>query len=156
MVKTKNIYIVPVKKKDRKLIISDSSVHNGVLKYAIDFDIPIGTEIVAAYEGIVMQVKDDSKKGGFKNKYNNLKYLNFIIIKHKNNEYSEYSHLKYKGSLVKKEQKAKAGDVIGYSGNTGYTTAPHLHFHVCTKGSIQDVGKTLEVRFNEKLRILRK
>ena len=100
MVKTKNIYSIPLKKKDRKLIVSDPSVHSGVLKNAIDFSIPEGTEIIAAYDGVVKQLKADSQRGGFEEKYNDLKYINFIIIKHENNEYSEYSHLRFKGALL--------------------------------------------------------
>ena len=155
MVKSKNVYFIPIKKKDRKLVISDPRAHNGSFKEAIDFAIPKGTEILSASDGIVVLAKDESRYGGNNRRYLKLKYLNSIIIRHRNNEFSEYSHLKYKGALVKKGQKVKAGEVIGYSGNTGYTTEPHLHFHVCTKGTRYNIGKTLEVKFNEKLKVRR-
>ncbi len=155
MVKTKNIYFAPIKKKDRRLIISDPRAHSGDFKHSIDFCVPKGTEIIAAYDGIIKLAKTGSKQGGFEDKYKDLKYLNSIIIQHKNKEYSEYSHLRFKGTLVKEGQRVKAGQVIGYSGNTGYTTEPHLHFHVSTKGTLEDVGKTLEIRFKEKLKVLR-
>src|SRR3989344_6734227 len=149
MVKTRNIYIVPIRRKDRKIIISDVRAHNGTLKHAIDFSLPEGTPILAAQDGRVVYVKQSSNKNGGEPYY---KYLNSIIIKHENDEYSEYSHLIYKGARVKKGQTVKVGEIIGYSGNTRLSTEPHLHFHVSTKGSIKNLGKTLEIRFKEKLK----
>src|SRR3989344_1171768 len=140
MAKTKNVYIVPVRKKDRGEIISDSRAHSGILENAIDFALPVGTPILAAADGKVVLVKDDSKKNGGKRWYTN---LNSVIIKHKNKEYSEYSHLKYNGSLVEKGQFVKRGDIIGYSGNTGWSTQPHLHFQISPRGSIINPGRTL-------------
>jgi len=155
MTKTQNNYIIPISKKDRKLIASDSRVHTGALREAIDFIVPEGTEVLAACDGEVIHVKVDSKQGGFEDKFNDFKFLNSIIIKHTNGEFSEYSHLKFKGSLVKIGHEVKSGSLIGYSGNTGYTTEPHLHFHVCTRGDIEDIGKTLEVKFKEKIKIIK-
>ena len=155
--KTKNTYVVPVRKKDRTLIISDPNVHGGHLKYAIDFLLPEGTEVLAAQSGKVIYVKTNSKEGGFKKKYMGNKYLNYITIEHRDKEYSQYAHLKFKGSCVKAGQIVKAGEVIGYSGNTGYTAAPHLHFHVFRTVDSKVGWETLEIRFKEKLeRIIRK
>ena len=128
MVKTKNSYLVPIMKKDRKVIVSDVRAHSGILKYAIDFSLPEGTSILAAQDGTVIDVVNKFSKGGDGKKY--FKYLNYITIEHKNKEFSQYGHLKYHGSIVKKGQKVKAGKIIGYNGNTGWTTEPHLHFHV--------------------------
>ena len=61
MTKTKNIYLVPVRKKDRREIVSDARVHNGSLKNTIDFGLPQGTPILAAYESVVIYVKEDLK-----------------------------------------------------------------------------------------------
>ena len=147
---------MPIRKKDFKLAISDPNAHNGILQHAIDFPLPEGTEIISAYDGIVINTKSNSSKGGLEKKYNHLKYLNFIVIKHKNNEYSEYSHLKFKSVFVKKGQRVKVGEVIGYSGNTGYSSSPHLHFHVCTRGSLEDIGETLDIQFSKPFKIKRK
>lgn len=57
-------------------------------------------------------------------------YGNYVKIKHKSNYYSLYSHLKYKSVTVKTGDSVKAGDVIGYMGNTGHTNGAHLHFEV--------------------------
>src|SRR3989344_1284891 len=100
MASTKNIYSLPLNKKDIKVAVSDERVHFGHMKNAIDFLIPEGAKVFAAKSGTVIAVKDDSKEGGFKTKYQDIKYLNFISIKHGNGEISEYIHLKYKGSKV--------------------------------------------------------
>ncbi len=156
MAQTKNIYILPVRKKDIKLIISDPNAHKDFLQHALDFLLPEGTQVMAACGGKVVDVKTDSDKGGFGRIYLGNKYLNYITIEHKNKEFSQYAHLRFKGACVKKGQKVKAGDAIGYSGNTGYSSAPHLHFHVCIGNKSKIGWETLEIRFNAPLRVARK
>jgi len=156
MAQTKNIYNLPVRKKDIKLVISDPRAHSDFLQYAFDFLLPIGTEVLAAGDGTVVSVKVDSKEGGLDEKYQGNKYLNFITIEHKNKELSQYAHLKFKGSCVKKGQKVEAGEVIGYSGSTGFTSAPHLHFHVCIENNSEIGWKTLDVQFDKPLKVIRK
>ncbi|MEK6833413.1 MAG: M23 family metallopeptidase [Nanoarchaeota archaeon] len=150
MVKTKNIYIVPIRKRDRKLVVSDVRAHSDILKYALDFPLPEGTPILAVKEGIVVNVVDKFNKGGDGKRY--FKYLNFITIEHKNKEISQYGHLKYHGACVKIGDKVKTGEIIGYTGNTGWTTEPHLHFHVCKNTDNKNGWKTMQVRFKEKLK----
>lgn len=151
--KTKNIYSLPVGKKDLDLAISDKRAHNKKhWEHAIDFILSEGTKILVAKGGIVIDVKDDSKKGGYEPKYDDIKYLNYIRVRHKNGEISEYSHLKHKGALVKKGDVIKEKQPIGLSGNTGYTTEPHLHFHVA---KLDNPEKTLKIRFKEKLKVIR-
>ncbi len=110
--------------------------HFGKQQYAMDFVMPVGTPLHAAREGIVIYVKEDSKKGGpSKEFYND---ANYIAIEHPDGTYAEYVHLKYKGAVVKPGQKVKQGDLIGYSGNTGYTHGPHLHFAVFVSSNGKD------------------
>lgn len=102
--------------------------HRGWLKYSLDFGLKIGTEIYAAREGIVVDVKDDSSKGGPRRKYR--KYANYITIYHNDGTFSQYVHLKKDGSVVKPGDYVYQGQLIGYSGNTGRVKGPHLHFMV--------------------------
>ena len=128
---TKNKYIYPVKITERvKITYNESPAHKDRLKYAVDFIIPIGTPIKAALSGMVVDVKQDSSRGG-KSKYFD-KYGNYIEIKHKNNEYSIYEHVKKNGALVKIGDKIKTGQLIAYSGATGWLAhlGPHLHFDI--------------------------
>ena len=128
--KSKNKYSFPV---DFKFVTGvfthESPGHRGPFKHSIDYTVPEGTPIKAASNGIVLAVRDDSKEGGRSKKFD-LK-TNFILLKHKNNEGTIYEHLKYKGAKVKIGDKVKRDQLIGYSGNTGWSYGPHLHFMVC-------------------------
>lgn len=97
---------------------------------AIDFDMPVGTPIHAAREGIIYGYKDDSNVGGPFTGYKNK--ANYIIIKHSDGSFGCYWHLQFHGVLVKDGVVAK-GQIIGYSGNTGFIFKPHLHFSVKKK-----------------------
>lgn len=143
----------------KKKLPSHSSQKLKNLDYAIDFLVAVGTPIYAAHGGKVVWIKDDSKVGGRnKKKYWNLG--NRIVIKHKNGEYTAYEHLKHKGALVKVGQKIRKGHLIGYSGNTGWSTiGPHLHFEVFNNPSKDESeGVTLEASFEgmNKIKVRRK
>jgi murein DD-endopeptidase MepM/ murein hydrolase activator NlpD len=53
-----------------------------------------------------------------------------VIIKHADGTFADYHHLKSGSALVKLGDQVKVGQPIGLSGNTGYSTKPHLHFAV--------------------------
>jgi len=94
-----------------------SPSHNG-----IDLQASIGTPIMAANDGTVVAV-------GNQDKYcYKAAYGKFIVIRHDNYLTTLYAHLSLQsvsvGDIVKR------GEVIGYTGNTGYATGPHLHFTV--------------------------
>lgn len=82
----------------------------------VDFAVPIGTPVVSVGDGEVI-VSKYSKIAG-----------NYIGIKHNYQCITRYMHLKK--ALVKQGQKVKKGDRIAFSGNTGRSTGPHLHFEV--------------------------
>ncbi|HNR06733.1 MAG TPA: M23 family metallopeptidase [Saprospiraceae bacterium] len=95
---------------------------------ALDFRMRPGTEIRAARSGIVIRTKDDSNQGGWNKKYR--PDANFVMIEHEDSSRASYRHLKYQGVLVKEGEKVTTGQVLGYSGKTGYSALPHLHFMV--------------------------
>jgi len=97
---------------------------------ALDFEMPEGTPIFAARDGILYMYKDDSNEGGPFPKYQ--KQANYIIIKHDDGSYGCYWHLKFKGVLIRSGH-IKKGQLIGYSGRTGFVMQPHLHFSVKRK-----------------------
>ena len=99
-------------------------------KAALDFSMPEGTPVCAARGGIVFSFKDDSDEGGLLPKYKNK--ANYIIIKHDDGSLGCYWHLRKNGVIAKKGYVEK-GDVIGYSGKTGFVLRPHLHFTVKRK-----------------------
>jgi murein DD-endopeptidase MepM/ murein hydrolase activator NlpD len=85
--------------------------------YGIDFTAPTGTEIYATGDGVV-EVVESSKRG----------YGNKTIINHGFGYKTLYAH--QSAFNVKPGQKVKRGDVIGYVGSSGLSTAPHLHYEV--------------------------
>ena len=118
--------------------------HKGTSQYAIDFAMKIGTKICAARDGKIIATKYNSNKGGKTRAFS--KYGNFIMIQHSDNTLATYYHLKQNGVAVKVGQKVVRGEVIGYSGNTGYSTGPHLHFAVFKALSVSK-RKTIATRF---------
>ncbi len=98
-------------------------------RYALDFAADIGTPIMAARGGTVMQVESDFSKAGLTKKAYGGR-ANFVRILHDDGTMALYAHLKTDGVLVRVGQQVQAGQQIGLSGNTGFTTGPHLHFAV--------------------------
>lgn len=95
--------------------------------HAIDFALPEGTPIVAVREGVVMQVEADFDRAGLNvEKFGGR--ANFIRIVHDDGSMALYAHLQPEGVQVRVGQRVRAGQRIGLSGNTGFSTAPHLHF----------------------------
>ncbi|MDD5159646.1 MAG: M23 family metallopeptidase [Sulfuricurvum sp.] len=102
--------------------------HKGLSAYAVDFPVAVGTPIYAAREGIVVGAEGSNNLGGASPEYR--QYANYVIIEHSDGTMGNYYHLKQGGTAVAIGQKVLKGDLIGYSGNTGYTSGPHLHFSV--------------------------
>jgi murein DD-endopeptidase MepM/ murein hydrolase activator NlpD len=102
--------------------------HTGGDCFSIDFKMPEGTHVLAARDGVVVGFKDDSDSGGGDKKYE--WDANYILVKHSDGTLGHYVHLQKGGVRVKFGQRVKAGEWIGLSGNTGYSTGPHLHFAV--------------------------
>lgn len=112
--------------------------HNNEL--SLDFKMKTGSKICAAREGVVTSIKENSDKGGLKNEYYN--EGNHIIIEHSDGSIAMYWHLQKDGVLINIGDTITKGQLIGYSGNTGYTAFPHLHFQVQNKN-----GRDIATRF---------
>jgi murein DD-endopeptidase MepM/ murein hydrolase activator NlpD len=119
--------------------------HKGHSRYAIDFVMDIGTKVYAARDGVVVKIKSDSKKRGESKEFS--KDANYILIEHPDGTFGIYAHLQYHGVRVKVGDNVKQGDFIGYSGNTGYSTGPHLHFAVLRNKTLNE-KVSLPIKFN--------
>jgi murein DD-endopeptidase MepM/ murein hydrolase activator NlpD len=116
---TLNKYIMPVPKTFLQRIDRTSSpVHFGNLRNTVDLIVPQNTPVLAAADGLVTFVQDDSNVGGPDPSYWN--YTNFIAIMHSNGEYSRYDHLEYGSAKVRVDQQVHAGQEIAKVGMTGY------------------------------------
>ena len=89
--------------------------------YGIDFTAPTGSDIYVTGDGVVQQI-ESSHRG----------YGNSIVIDHGFGIKTLYAHLDRFN--VKQGQKVKRGDIIGFVGNSGLSTAPHLHYEVLRSG----------------------
>lgn len=98
--------------------------HNGT-----DFGVPTGTPIKSVRQGVVQASGNTDAVAGC------YSYGKWVLVKHDNGLSSLYAHL----SLIKAQpgQSVRTGDVIGYSGNTGYSTGPHLHLTVYASNAVQ-------------------
>jgi len=107
------------------------SVYKGKGHNGIDFGASIGTKILASGSGVISEVIDtrSTQRCG---------YGKWIAVKHPNGLSTVYAHLSL--ITVTKGQSVAAGQVIGYSGNTGYTTGPHLHFGVYVTEGLQTIA----------------
>lgn len=98
----------------------NAGLYNGKGHNGVDLRASPGTPVKSAYAGIVQGT------GNTDQVCSGASYGRWILIKHGNGLTTLYAHL----SLIKVEegQSVETGDLIGYSGNTGYSTGPHLHF----------------------------
>ncbi len=97
-----------------------------ILKHhdGLDISAPVGTKVYAAAAGVVVLAVDSYVPGKG--------YGKEIVIDHGNGMRTRYAHLSK--LLVKRGQKVNRWDVIGYVGETGKTTGPHLHYEVLVNG----------------------
>jgi murein DD-endopeptidase MepM/ murein hydrolase activator NlpD len=110
-------------------------------RYAVDFVMPVGTPIVASRGGVVADATLRHRASG----RDPALFLraNRVIIVHDDGTVAQYAHLAPEAPLVQRGQRVQAGTMLGHSGNTGYTSGPHLHF-VVTRPAIVD-GKVKPV-----------
>lgn len=115
-------------------VLGYTRMHKGV-----DFRAPTGTPIMAAGDGVIeMSARNGS-------------YGNYVRIRHSGAYKTAYGHLSKFGKGIKKGQRVKQGQIIGYSGATGRVTAAHLHYEVLFNGKQTNpltlklpTGKTLK------------
>ncbi|WP_326579326.1 M23 family metallopeptidase [Streptomyces sp. NBC_00481] len=91
-----------------------------------DFAVKSGTAVAAAHGGTVVKAGGNGAGDG-------PAYGNAVVIKHGNGTFSQYAHLSKVS--VKVGQVVKTGQRIAFSGNTGNSSGPHLHFEIRTKAS---------------------
>jgi murein DD-endopeptidase MepM/ murein hydrolase activator NlpD len=104
----------------------EKPTHSGV--FAFDFAMPIGTPIVAARGGMVYSTVDGFDEGSAEEaKF--LERSNSVAVLHDDGTTAAYGHLQ-RGVVVTEGDRVAAGQLLGLSGSSGYSSGPHLHFEV--------------------------
>ena len=125
---TSSTFIVPINENTLKKVLGwgyrvhpiykDKRLHGG-----IDYTAPTNTPVYASQSGTVSMVSKGKLKSGYGKR---------IELQHDKNYKTVYAHLN--GFNIKEGQQVDQGDIIGYVGNTGGSTAPHLHFEIHKNG----------------------
>lgn len=95
-------------------------------RYAVDFAAPPGTAVVAARDGVVMQVEaaGDTPPTGADARHGR---ANLVRVLHEDGSMAVYAHLQ-PGPLVRPGERVRRGQPLALSGDSGFSTGPHLHF----------------------------
>lgn len=101
---------------------ANPQVYNGAGHNGVDFGVPSGTPVASALSGTVTDTGNtDAIPGCYS-------FGKWVLVKHSNGLSTLYAHLS--SIQTSAGQSVATGDIIGYSGMTGYATGPHLHFAV--------------------------
>lgn len=123
---SEHVYDLPYQVQQRFRVMQG---YNGTFshqnEYSLDFDMPVGTGITAVRDGIVVKIEDRNSQRCIQKEC--AQFNNYVLIFHEDGTFSEFSHLDKEGVLVKPGDKVAKGQLIAKSGNTGWSTAPHLH-----------------------------
>ena len=113
--------------------------HNTVdSRYAVDIAMPVGADVHAARGGVVFEVASTNFRGGI-DPNRDAASANIVRILHDDGTHAVYAHLNWNSIRVKAGDTVKRGEYIADSGNTGFSSGPHLHFAV-----LLNVGMRLE------------
>jgi murein DD-endopeptidase MepM/ murein hydrolase activator NlpD len=94
---------------------------------ALDFELPMGTPVVAARAGVVFHTQDGFGDGLPDDRF--LDLVNQVTVLHEDGTVGSYGHLQ-RGLVVREGDVVAVGQLLGFSGTSGYSSGPHLHFEV--------------------------
>ena len=112
-------------------------------QHAVDFVMPIGTNVFAARDGIVIEVASDFFENGTNYQVDGPR-ANVVRVLHDDGTMGLYVHLNWNTIRVVPGQRVRRGEYVADSGNTGFSTGPHLHFVVQRNEGGQLVAVPLE------------
>jgi murein DD-endopeptidase MepM/ murein hydrolase activator NlpD len=121
--------------------------HRGAEYFTVDFGMPEGTPVFSAREGTVLAIEDRFDFACWTDGCD--RFANFVEVRHPDGTIGKYFHLQRDSVLVRPGQRVERGQAIARSGDTGYSTAPHLHFgvyRVDAGGRAQSIAVRFAVR----------
>jgi murein DD-endopeptidase MepM/ murein hydrolase activator NlpD len=116
---------------DQTIITSDFGLRRAVWHFGVDIRVKTGNPVYAVFDGVVRVTGYDRRGFG-----------RFVLIRHKNGFETLYGHLS--DNFMVLGQEVKAGDIIGKGGNSGRSTAPHLHFEIRYSGNAINPNKLFD------------
>jgi hypothetical protein len=121
-------------------------------EFAIDIVMPVGTAVHAVLSGTVMDVEEDFNRGGKDfDKYAHK--ANHVRILHEDGTMALYAHLDLASVSVRPGARIRAGQKIARSGNTGFSSGPHLHFAIQQNSGMQIISLPFRFRTPEGIAI---
>lgn len=111
-------------------------------RYAVDIAMPLGTPVRAARAGVVMEIAHDFLDGGTDPKYQTR--ANAVRVLHEDGTMAVYAHLQPDSVRVAPGRRVERGAWLANSGNTGFSTGPHLHFAVQRNAGMELVSVPFE------------
>ena len=118
--------------------------HRGTERFTLDFGMPVGTPVHAARDGVIVLAEDSHTLGCAREECG--RFANFVVVLHPDGTTGEYFHLERGSVQLRVGDPVARGQQLARSGDTGFSTAPHLHFGVYRTD--RDRGtQSLAVRF---------
>jgi murein DD-endopeptidase MepM/ murein hydrolase activator NlpD len=105
------------------------SHHDPESRYSLDLGVAEGTPVLAARDGVVMQVEQNFRGRGLDAARFGDR-ANYVRVLHSDGSMALYAHLVPQSTLFRPGDKVRVGNFLGKAGTTGFTTGPHLHFSV--------------------------
>lgn len=121
--------------------------HRGSNEYAIDFDCPVATRVLAARPGIVVASNAAALGAGTTPEFLEYRRTNFVLVLHDDGTLGEYMHLAPGSVEVGPGERVERGQELALSGNTGFSSTPHLHFQVMTASDDGVSARSFPIRF---------
>jgi len=115
--------------------------HLGDMRYALDIAMPQNTPILAARDGVILYLQDGYTEGGADPAF--LERANLVVVAHEDGTMASYGHLS-KGIEVAVGDTVEVGQLLGWSGQTGFAGLPHLHFHEGVR-MLGEPGRTIPI-----------
>jgi murein DD-endopeptidase MepM/ murein hydrolase activator NlpD len=119
--------------------------HRGAERFTVDFGMPRGSAVHAARGGTVVLVEDSHVMGCELDECS--RFANFVVVLHDDGTTGEYFHLEPHTAAVRPGERVRRGQLLARSGNTGFSTAPHLHLGVY-RTDAEGRTESLAVRFS--------
>jgi len=116
--------------------------HSGVSEFAYDFEMPIGSSVLASRSGEVVHLVEHNKNSTRKPGEENV-----VVIKHVDGTFGRYYHLTTDGVLVTLGDRVTQGQRIALSGDSGASAGAHLHFDVTRECYEYGKCQTVAIQF---------